>query len=240
MAKFHGAAERDGLLAGFRSRGPATLWQCLEPGTLWQPVLQVTVMANTDGGPRVLTGTRRADTNPTHPNVISTPTSMPPLSFARCYVASVADSAVETAPIQFTELRTDDLRTMARFPETAARTRYPTRPPNSPTWWGPARPQARRGQRHGIRFPGEAPGHLPVLDDRSRLQLRRGPSHDRPGIPRTALRAAADVRRGAATHGPHRHPRAHRLLQGPVLDRTRRLRRRRPHQAHRKLPPEVP
>ncbi|GAB7028776.1 hypothetical protein AB0G35_28205 [Streptomyces sp. NPDC021749] len=125
MAKFYGAAELDGVLAGFRSRGPATLRECLEPGTLWQPVLQVTVMANTDDGPRVLTGTRRADTNPTHPNVISTPTSMLPLSFARCYAESIADSAVETAPIHFTELRADDLRTMARFPETAVRNPVP-------------------------------------------------------------------------------------------------------------------
>ncbi|MFF4287574.1 hypothetical protein ACFY0R_20030 [Streptomyces sp. NPDC001633] len=158
MAKFYGAAELDGVLAGFRSRGPATLWRCLEPGTLWQPVLQATVMANTDGGPRVLTGTRRADTNPTHPNVISTPTSMLPLSFARCYVDSVADSAVETTPIHFTELRADDLRTMARFPETAVRTRYPTRPPESPTWWGTCSPASSAGAAPWNRLPGEALG----------------------------------------------------------------------------------
>jgi hypothetical protein len=82
-------------------------------------------MTDTAEGRRVLTGTRRADTNPTHPNVISTPTSMLPLGFARCYFESIADSAVETAPIHFTELRADDLRTMARFSESAPRTPVP-------------------------------------------------------------------------------------------------------------------
>lgn len=125
MAKFYAESELDGVLAGFRSSGPATLKECLEPGTLWQPVLQVTVLANTGSGPSVLTGTRRADTNPTHPNVISTPTSMLPLEFARCYFEDIAESAVETAPIHFAELRADDLRTMARFPGTARRTPVP-------------------------------------------------------------------------------------------------------------------
>ncbi|WP_307711394.1 hypothetical protein [Streptomyces sp. V4I23] len=50
---------------------------------------------------------------------------MLPLSFARCYFESIADSAVKTAPIHFTELRADDLRTMARFPESAPRTPVP-------------------------------------------------------------------------------------------------------------------
>lgn len=125
MAKFYAGSELDGVLAGFRSRGPATLKECLAPGTLWQPVLQITVMANTANGTSVLTGTRRADTNPTHPNVISTPTSMLPLEFARCYFESIAESATDLLPVHFTEIRADDLRTMARFPEAARRSPVP-------------------------------------------------------------------------------------------------------------------
>lgn len=117
MAKFYAESELDGTLTGFRSRGPATLQECLQPGTLWQPVFQLTVMANTGEGRSVLTGTRRAESNPTHPNVISTPTSMLPLEFARCCFESMAGSAVDLASIHLTELRADDLRTVARFPE---------------------------------------------------------------------------------------------------------------------------
>ncbi|MFG2891333.1 hypothetical protein [Streptomyces sp. NPDC048248] len=62
---------------------------------------------------RVLTGTRRADINPTHPNVISTPTSMLPLEFARCHADGMVSSAAELAPVHLTELRADDLRTVA-------------------------------------------------------------------------------------------------------------------------------
>ncbi|WP_234430759.1 hypothetical protein [Streptomyces sp. NRRL F-4489] len=65
----------------------------------------------------MLTGTRRADSNPTHPNVISTPTSMLPLEFARCYAESVQEAAADLIPVHLTELRADDLRTVARFPE---------------------------------------------------------------------------------------------------------------------------
>lgn len=125
MAKFYGESELDGILTGFRSRGPATLAECLAPGTLWQPVFQCTVMANTADGPSVLTGTRRADTNPTHPNVISTPTSMLPLEFARCYFESIAESATDLTPLHLTELRADDLRTVARFPESGQRNVIP-------------------------------------------------------------------------------------------------------------------
>ncbi|MFE2373657.1 hypothetical protein [Streptomyces sp. NPDC059398] len=117
MAKFYAESELDGVLSGFRSRGSATLKECLEPGTLWQPVFQVTIMANAENGPSVLTGTRRAESNPTHPNVISTPTSMLPLEFARCYAESVTASATELVPVHLTQLRADDLRTVARFPE---------------------------------------------------------------------------------------------------------------------------
>ncbi|PJI99921.1 hypothetical protein BX264_0192 [Streptomyces sp. 2333.5] len=121
MAKFYAESELDGKLTGFRSRGPATLTECLAPGTLWQPVFQMTIMANTKNGRSVLTGTRRADSNPTHPNVISTPTSMLPLEFARCYFDSIAASATDLVPVHLTELRADDLRTVVRLPESAAR-----------------------------------------------------------------------------------------------------------------------
>ncbi|MEU6479729.1 hypothetical protein ABZ858_23100 [Streptomyces sp. NPDC047017] len=50
---------------------------------------------------------------------------MLPLSFARCYFESVVGSAVKMAPVHFTELRADDLRTMARFPDSAQRTPVP-------------------------------------------------------------------------------------------------------------------
>ena len=125
MAKFYAASELDGTLTGFRSRGPATLSECLASGTLWQPVFQCTIMANTGDGMSVLTGTRRADSNPTHPNVISTPTSMLPLEFARCYADGMASSAAELAPVHLTELRADDLRTVARFPEDGQRNVVP-------------------------------------------------------------------------------------------------------------------
>ncbi|GAA3487878.1 hypothetical protein [Streptomyces cremeus] len=125
MAKFYAESELDGILTGFRSRGPASLQECLELGTLWQPVFQVTIMANTENGFSVLTGTRRADSNPTHPNVISTPTSMLPLEFARCYFERVAESATDLAPIYFRGIRADDLRTVARFSETQQRTAVP-------------------------------------------------------------------------------------------------------------------
>lgn len=119
MAKFYAESELDGKLTGFRSRGPATLAECLAPGTLWQPVFQMTVMAHTKKGRSVLTGTRRADSNPTHPNVISTPTSMLPLEFARCYAEGITASATEAVPVHLTELRADDLRTVVRLPDTA-------------------------------------------------------------------------------------------------------------------------
>ncbi|WP_405944436.1 hypothetical protein OHA44_22515 [Streptomyces sp. NBC_00144] len=125
MAKFYAESELDGALAGFRSCGPATLKECLEPGTLWQPVFQVTIMANSENGPSVLTGTRRAESNPTHPNVISTPTSMLPLEFARCYVESMTASATELKPVHLTDLRADDLRIVARFRESGQRTVVP-------------------------------------------------------------------------------------------------------------------
>lgn len=67
---------------------PAVLEQSLAPETDWQTVISLTIVSDDHRGVRVLDGIRRQDTNPTHPNVVSTPTGRVPKSLARTIIQS--------------------------------------------------------------------------------------------------------------------------------------------------------
>lgn len=67
-------------LPGFKE--PATLNECLFQDTEWQTVLSLTILAEAEGGLKILDGIRREDTNATHPGVVSTPTGRLPRRFA--------------------------------------------------------------------------------------------------------------------------------------------------------------
>ncbi|HJP95996.1 MAG TPA: hypothetical protein VJ843_01345 [Candidatus Saccharimonadales bacterium] len=63
----------------------------LAPETAWQTVLSLTVVAKTESGElEVMDGIRRAESNPTHPDVVSTPTGRLPRSIASAILASKA------------------------------------------------------------------------------------------------------------------------------------------------------
>ncbi|MEU7480715.1 hypothetical protein AB0A63_32405 [Lentzea sp. NPDC042327] len=98
-----------------------TLRECLEPGSLWQPVLQLTIVTDIDGEPHVLNGTRRASANRTHPNVVSTPTSMLPVPLASAILDDSKGSLEEELPLLLDEVRSDDLRVVARYAENDVR-----------------------------------------------------------------------------------------------------------------------
>lgn len=77
----------------------STLDRTLAPETAWQTVLSLTVVAKTEGGElEVMDGIRRAESNPTHPDVVSTPTGRLPRSIASAILASKADTRPADQP----------------------------------------------------------------------------------------------------------------------------------------------
>lgn len=78
---------------------PALLDESLSPETDWQTVLSLTIVTQTEDGLQVLDGIRRAESNPTHPNVVSTPTGRLPRSIAGAIFAEKGDARpIERGP----------------------------------------------------------------------------------------------------------------------------------------------
>lgn len=71
-------------LPGFMSE--ATLSEALAQDTDWQTVLSLTLVNQSENGFEIQDGIRRRETNPTHPDVVSTPTGRVPKSVARILV----------------------------------------------------------------------------------------------------------------------------------------------------------
>jgi hypothetical protein len=116
VAKVYDAEFLRAHLPGVSGR-ETTLRECLELGSLWQPVLQLTIVADIDGEPCVLNGTRRASANRTHPNVVSTPTSMLPVPLAAAILDDSKGVLKEEAPLLLDDVRSDNLRVIARYVE---------------------------------------------------------------------------------------------------------------------------
>ena len=91
MAELYTAQEiEQANLPGFGE--PASLDESLAHDTDWQTVLSLTIVTETEDGLQVLDGIRKADSNPTHPNVVSTPTGRLPRSIASAIFDAKADA----------------------------------------------------------------------------------------------------------------------------------------------------
>lgn len=118
MAKHYTEEYISSYLEGFGEQAPISLKSCLKSkDTLWQPVLQTTIYSNRNGKKHILTGTRKESTNPTHPNVVSTPTSLIPKEVALALYQNFFSLSDIDNKIYFNELNVDDLQLLYKFPK---------------------------------------------------------------------------------------------------------------------------
>lgn len=126
MAKYYTIETIENELEGFGKNGTISLSECLNNSkTLWQPVLQTTIFTYIDGQKHILNGTRKASANSTHPNVVSTPTSLLPRCFAAAIYEELADSNEVNQLIDISEVQADNLLTLARFSDDAQTSKLP-------------------------------------------------------------------------------------------------------------------
>jgi hypothetical protein len=97
MAELYTAQEIEHAnLPGFGE--PVPLDESFAHDTAWQTVLSLTIVAERDGELQVLDGIRRAESNATHPNVVSTPTGRLPRSVASAILDAKSDVRPEGNP----------------------------------------------------------------------------------------------------------------------------------------------
>lgn len=113
-------------LDGFGNKAEISLEDCLKSQkTIWQPVLQATIYSQINGKRHILTGTRKESTNPTHPNVVSTPTSLIPREYALALYQNYASLRENIQSIYFKELNVDDLQVLSTFPSSQKKLNIP-------------------------------------------------------------------------------------------------------------------
>lgn len=126
MAKYFTEKFLSNNLDGFGKNGSISLLDCLNSkSTLWQPVLQTTIFTTINDKKYILNGTRKASANPTHPNVVSTPTSLVPREFAAALYKSLSEFDTIKNPISLDKIQADSLQTLARFPESGLSSKLP-------------------------------------------------------------------------------------------------------------------